>query len=406
MTIQPLSMKGGLMRPVISKAYRLCMGPSSRPKVSSLSIVHPYTHHKSGRIRRIASLQLRPFASVPVADRDKKEKEGAASQNSIAGHGKKTSDTSTDQAPNNSLSRQDTLANFYRLVDFAKPEHTLILKSAATLLVTSSSTLVLPAVSGHVLDLILSGDPNSGSPALLAAGLFGLTAAAGAGVYARTLWLQKAGNQITARLKEKLFGSILRQEMAFLESQKTGDLVTRLSQDTVLIQQAVTTQSVSVLRAVVMSTGSTVMLFSTSATLAALSLATLPPLFMSARYVGQQLREQQKKVQSLHGKSTTAAEETLSGMSTVVQFGAERQELSRYCKFVNEAHDAAIATGRMQALFDGSVHVAANGAILCVLGYGGNMVTFCGGFGSIVVWSKRKGSDIYSVCCSFSSYIL
>ncbi|KAL7530686.1 hypothetical protein ACHAXR_003627 [Thalassiosira sp. AJA248-18] len=238
--------------------------------------------------------------------------------------------------------------------------------SAATLLITSSTTLILPTASGKVLDMIITGDPTT-SPTLVAVGLFGLTGLAGAGVYARTLWLQYAGNTLTARLKHRLYQSILSQEMAYFDRDiKTGDLLTRLSNDTELIQRAVTTQAVSAARALVMSTGSTILLFQTSTTLALVSPCTLPPLFLAARHVGQTLKEQQTKVQDLHSQATSIAEEGLQGIQTVVQFGAEPQQHKRYRDGVTQAHDMAIRTGRTQALFDGAVHVGANGAILCV----------------------------------------
>jgi len=321
--------------------------------------------------------RLLSTTSLKVSEKDNKSKEDLDSKEYSSMQVKASPlSSATDDSSSNGRNK-DMAKTVWKLFHFARPEHRLVLQSAATLLVTSSSTLIIPAASGHVLDLILAGDPSGSglsSPTVVAAGLFGLTAAAGAGVYARTLWLQRAGNQITARLKEQLFGKILQQEMAFLELQKTGDLVTRLSQDTVLIQTAVTKEAVAAMRAIVMSTGSAVMLFSTSSTLAVLSLATLPPLFLGARYVGRQLREKQKQVQTLHGKATTSAEEALNGIATVTQFGAEPLELNRYRTHVVDAHQAAIETGRTQALFDGSVHVAANGAILCVLGYGGSLV--------------------------------
>ena len=287
------------------------------------------------------------------------------------------------EAPGTLLSRDDkndrpptqppTVTTLQRLFSFAQPEHSLIASSAATLLITSSTTLVLPAASGQVIDMVLGGDPTL-SPPVVAAGLFSLTAMAGAGVYARTLWLQQAGNQLVARLKENLFRATLHQDMAYLEQYKTGDLLTRLSQDTQLIQSAVTTQAVAALRGVVMTAGSTALLLHTSPTLAAVSVATLPPLFLGARIVGQKLREQQRHVQHLHGLATGKAEQALQGIATVVQFGAQPQELQRYSEAVQKAHNKAIETGRIQALFEGAVHVAANGALLGVLGYGGSMV--------------------------------
>jgi ABC-type multidrug transport system fused ATPase/permease subunit len=265
------------------------------------------------------------------------------------------------------------LDSLRRLTAFSKPEHSHISWSAATLLVTSSSTLIYPTASGKVLDMILSGDPTV-SPTLVAVGLFALTAVAGAGVYARTLWLQQAGNTLAARLKGKLYQSILQQEVAYFDKTKTGDLMTRLSNDTSMIQNAVTIQSVAALRAIVMTTGSAVMLFQTSTTLALVSLGTLPPLFLAARQVGQTLREKQRHVQDLQSHASSLAEEGLNGIRTVVQFGAQALEVQRYREAATNAHQHAIAIGRTQASFDAAVHVAANGATLCVLGYGGHLV--------------------------------
>ena len=275
-----------------------------------------------------------------------------------------------------SWSDPTTWVTLRRLVELAKPEHSLIAASAATLLVTSSTTLVLPMASGHLLDIILSDTSNSSlTPPMVATGLFGLTAVAGAGVYARTLWLQQAGNALVARLKEQLYAAILQQDITYLEQHvTTGDLITRLSQDTALLQAAVTTQAVATLRGLVMTVGSTALLWQTSPTLTLVSVATLPPLFIGVRLAGRRLREQQGHVQALHSHATTVAEQTLQGMTTVVQFAAQPQEYKRYADAVQQAHAEAIRTGRTQALLEAGVYVAANGAVLCVLGYGGSMV--------------------------------
>ena len=55
-------------------------------------------------------------------------------------------------------------------------------------------------------------------------------------------------------------------------------------------------------------------------------------------------------------------------------FSAERHELERYSNAINDAHGKEIEVGRTKAAFDGVVHVAANGAVLLVLGCGGKLV--------------------------------
>lgn len=266
-----------------------------------------------------------------------------------------------------------------RLYDIAKPEMKLIIASAATLGITSSITLLLPYSCGLVLDMAMfeaagTSQEDALSPFLVAFGLFGLTGTAGIGVYARSLMLNIAGNRIVSRMRRQLFGSILSQEAAFFDKTKSGDLISRLSSDAQYIKSAVTSEAVSGLRAIVMSLGSTSLMFYTSPTLAVVSLMSIPPVFLAARSVGLTLRDKQKVVQEMHGKATNVAAEVFNGHKTVQLFSAERHELERYSNAINDAHGKEIEVGRTKAAFDGVVHVAANGAVLLVLGCGGKLV--------------------------------
>ncbi|KAL7529729.1 hypothetical protein ACHAWF_003094, partial [Thalassiosira exigua] len=244
---------------------------------------------------------------------------------------------------------------------------------------------LLPYACGHVLDAAVldaatatAGDAAGGAdrfrPLAVASGLFALTAAAGLGVYARSLMLNVAGNRIVRRVRTRLFASILSQEAAFFDGSKAGDLISRLNNDAWLIKGAVTTEAVAGLRGIVMSVGSTSLLFYTSPSLAVVSLLSIPPVFLMARVVGRSLKEKQKVVQSLHGEATNVAEEAIGGIKTVQLFNAERSECGRYAGAISNAHEEEISVGRTKAAFDGVVHVAANGAVLLVLGYGGTLV--------------------------------
>ena len=283
-------------------------------------------------------------------------------------------DERSDAASNDGLSRD----SLYRLAQLSRPEWKLVGLSAATLGITSSITLLLPFASGQVIDYVVmsaaNNDGNALSPSILAGGLFGLSTVAGGGVYLRALWLARAGNRIVARLKQQLFDSILHQEQEFLDQQTSGDLLSRLTQDAQLVQSAMTNQAVATLRATVMTAGSTAMLVYTSPLLAAVSCCSLPPIFIITRQIGKRLSEEQQRVQEFQGIATTLAEEALSSVSTVKQFVAEQFESTRYRNAAAKAHHKALDTAHMQAQLEAGAHIAGNGAVLCVLGYGGNMV--------------------------------
>jgi ABC-type multidrug transport system fused ATPase/permease subunit len=262
-----------------------------------------------------------------------------------------------------------------RLMEFSRSEWKWIGLSASTLGVTSSVTLLLPYASGSVIDYTIMNSSDGYSPMVMATGLFALSAVAGGGVYLRSIWLARAGNRIVARLKQELYSSILRQETAFLDQQtSTGDLISRLTADATLVQSAVTTQAVSALRGIIMSTGSAGMLLYTSPTLAAVSCCTLPPVFIMTRQVGRRLAKQQKGIQELLGEATSLAEQSLNNISTVKQFVAQDFESNRYRNSVAAAHAKAVETAHMQAQLEAGAHIAGNAAILGVLGYGGTMV--------------------------------
>jgi ABC-type multidrug transport system fused ATPase/permease subunit len=277
-------------------------------------------------------------------------------------------------------------ASLYRLVELSRQEWRLIAMSAATLGLTSSVTLLLPFASGQVIDYTIataatasaaggaSGGGGALSPMMLATGLFGLTAAAGGGVYLRSLWLARAGNRIVARLKQQLYRSILQQEVDFIARQSTGDLLSRLSVDAQLVQAAVTNQAVAGLRMCIMSMGSASMLLYTSPTLALVSCCTLPPIFIATRIVGRKLQVQQEQVQELQGQAISLAEQALLSVSTVKQFVAEDYETIRFQNAVAKAHRKALETASMQAQLEAGAHIGGNAAVLCVLGYGGSLV--------------------------------
>jgi ATP-binding cassette subfamily B protein len=298
-----------------------------------------------------------------------------------------------------------------RLYEISRPERYLIIGSAATLAVTSSITLLLPYACGHVLDAAMESATSASDldPFQVSLGLFGLTCTAGIGVGLRQYWLNIAGNRLVSRMRRQLFASILSQESAFFDQNKSGDLISRIANDAYFIKSAVTTEAVAGLRGVVMSVGSTSLLFYTSPTLAIISLLSIPPVFLAARIVGRRLKKNQKQVQELHGKATNVAEEVLGGIKTVQLFNAEMMEYNRYSEAVNAAHDKEIQVGKTKALFDGVVHVAANGAVLLVLGYGGKLVLrnemTAGDLTGFLMYSLLMAGNLSSLSSTYAEVI-
>ena len=191
-----------------------------------------------------------------------------------------------------------------RLLSLTRPQAPLLGGAFATLSLTSSVTLSFPYLTGKIIDSSLSS-PSSVDPTVAAAGLFSLICLAGCGVVARQILLTHAGENIVAGLRGDLFGNILRQEAGFFDGSRTGDLVTRLTADVQIVQSALTQDVVNGARGVIMVAGGSSLLLVTSPTLTAISLFSLPPVFIFARHFGAEIKNLQRQVQEELGRTTT-----------------------------------------------------------------------------------------------------
>jgi ABC-type multidrug transport system fused ATPase/permease subunit len=281
-----------------------------------------------------------------------------------------TEDKSKEPTKNIGKNRE-TLA---QLISMARPEWPYIGASIATLSVTSSVTLLLPYSAGKMIDYSIAAGGDGVSPLILSSGLLVLTVLSATGVYWRSVWLNRAGNRITARLKQRLVQSMLHQDQVYHQSRSAGDLISVVSNDTWLVEEALTYHVIDGLRGSIMTIGSLTMLILTSPTLALISCCTLPPVFILTKRVGTSLSLQQEQVQLELGKSLHLAEQALRNITTVQESTAESYESRRYANATARAHSTEMNTAQAQARLEAISFCSTNAAVLGVLGYGATLV--------------------------------
>jgi len=193
--------------------------------------------------------------------------------------------------------------------------------------------------------------------------------------FGRVYYMRIAAQNITARLRNQVFSSIVRQETAFFDKTKTGELINRLSADTQLVSQAVTQQVSDGLRATLMTSAGIGMMFFMSPQLAMVSLGIVPPVALWAVWMGRKVKKTSKDVQDALAQSTHIAEEKISNIRTVKSFGKEDQEMYRYDIEMKNVLDKTLKEALVQAKFYGMTGLSGNMIILTVLYYGGSLVT-------------------------------
>nr|AIN44099.1 ATP-binding cassette sub-family B member 10 [Laodelphax striatellus] len=263
-----------------------------------------------------------------------------------------------------------------RLLSLAKREKWNLTSGIFLLLISSAITMSVPFALGKVIDLIYTTDVVKMKENLLKLSilLFGVFLVGALCNFGRVYLMNVSGHRITRDLREKVFRSIMKQDIAFFDSNKTGELINRLSADTALVSQCVTMNISDGLRSTVMACAGVSMMFYMSTELALVGLGIVPPVAALAIVYGRFVRNITKSVQEALAESTQVAEERISNIRTVKAFSQEKKEIQAYSEKMDKVLNLSIRESLARGGFFGMTGFSGNVIILTVLYYGVSMV--------------------------------
>src|SRR5690606_35981324 len=174
-------------------------------------------------------------------------------------------------------------------------------------------------------------------------------------------WL---GERITTDLREAVYANVLRQRPAFFETLQTGEVLSRLTGDTTLVQ-AVVGSSLSVgLRSMIMMIGGTLMLAFIRPTLVLAVIAILLLFILPLVVIGRRVRGLSRASQDRLADSSALAAEILNAIPVVQSFGQEERESRRFDAASELTFQTAIRRTRMRSLLTAMAIAAVFGANL------------------------------------------
>jgi ATP-binding cassette subfamily B protein len=183
-----------------------------------------------------------------------------------------------------------------------------------------------------------------------------------------------AGERVVIRLRQDLYEAIMRQDIAFFDERRTGELMSRLSSDATVLQNAVSVNISMVTRNLGAAVGGIGLLIYTSPLLTFGLLLAIPPVAIGTARFGKSLRRISRDVQDALATTGTIAEETISGVRTVRAFAQESTEADRYREGLVRSLGLALERSKRVAWFTALASAVGYAAIIGVLWYGGQLV--------------------------------
>ncbi len=276
---------------------------------------------------------------------------------------------------------RSSLAVLRGLMPFLRPYRWRVSAAAIALLVASVATLAIPAAFRQLIDVgfatrALQSEVTRGGGHVDAwfLGLFGVASVLALGTAVRFYFVSWLGERVTADLRAAVYSRVLRQDPIFFESLRGGEVLSRLTADTTLIQTLVGTSVSMGLRNALLFVGGLVMLLATSAKLASLIVGLLVVVILPILLFGRRVRKLSRASQDRIADSSALAGETLSAIQIVQAYAREAFEAARFSASTEEAFQAAVRRTRARSFLTALAIVLVFGAIVFVLWLGAQAV--------------------------------
>ena len=204
--------------------------------------------------------------------------------------------------------------------------------------------------------------------------LFGLATLWALTVSARYYTVTWVGERVTADLRSAVYARMLVQSPQFFETLQTGEVLSRLTGDTTLIQTVVGSSISMGLRSLFQFIGGMVMLAVTSFYLFSLNLAMMALLMLPIFVIGRKVKKLSRESQDRIADASALAGEILNAIPTVQAYTQERQETARFTDRAEASFVTAIRRTRVRSALTALIITAVMGTIIFVLWVGANQV--------------------------------
>lgn len=243
--------------------------------------------------------------------------------------------------------RARSLAPLRALLPFLRPHRALMLAALGALLVATAAMLALPLALRRVIDVLQIHDAHTINR--IFAGFLAAAVIFGAFAALRFYLVTRLGERVVADLRIAVYRRVIRMDPVFFETTRVGEVLSRLTTDTTLVQAISGVNLSIILRSSLSLVGALVLLWLTSARLMGVILVLIPLVVAPLILIGRRVRGLSRASQDRIADTSGLAGETLNAIQTVQAFTLEELQSERYGRAVEASYATALRRTSVRA---------------------------------------------------------
>ena len=280
-------------------------------------------------------------------------------------------DTRLEPAPK--IPPVTALKTLSRVGRFLRPYRRKIVLAGIGLVIAASAVLAVGQGLKFVVDRGFAASNAHELDRTLAL-MLGIVVVMAAGTYMRFYYVSWLGERVTADLRRTVYDHLLGLPPAFFEATRTGEVISRLLNDTTMLDTVIGSSASMAIRNFLLMVGGLVMLLLTSAKLTLLVLAGVPLVVVPIILFGRRVRKFARATQDRVGDVGAFLDESLHEIRTVQAYGHENDDRRDFAARVEAAFGTAVRRIRQRAILTAAVILLVFGAVGVILWIGGHDV--------------------------------
>lgn len=242
-------------------------------------------------------------------------------------------------------------AMFLRIFDHAKTEWKSLVTALICVILISLLEFVIPQITKYTIDTVID-QKLFNQLFLIAAGVIGAAIALGALRYLSTSVMAAIGQKVLFKLRNDLYRHLQRLDVAYYDRTRTGDLMSRVTNDVSVLQQLISSSMMQLFTDLFTFTAIAIYMLFIDWKLTLLLLATFPFMILTTRLFGKRIRSSFRKVQESLADVSDHLQTTLTGIRLIKSFTAEEYESNRFSERTKRNMDANVQVVKLRAAYE------------------------------------------------------